>query len=111
MKASWKKLDSDAAKVCLEIILMVGNHTQQMSKDVASYGFIRTINYEDIFLLMIEGGLVFENALSILLNKKKKCLKKLQDSCDYTYDTEIFRIVWNFYSSIIQVYFLRLEWS
>ena len=42
-----------------------------MSKDVASYGFIRTINYEDIFLLMIERGLVFENILSILLNAKK----------------------------------------
>ena len=71
MKASWKKLDSDATKVCLEIILMVRNHTLQMSKDVASYGFIRTINYEDIFLLMIERRLVFENALSILLNAKK----------------------------------------
>ena len=71
MKARWKKLGSDAAKVCLEIILMVGNHTLQMSKDVASYGFIRTINYKDICSLMIERGLVFENALSILLNAKK----------------------------------------
>ena len=50
---------------------MVGNHTLQMSKDVTSYGFIRTIDYEDICSLMIERGLVFENALSILLNAKK----------------------------------------
>ena len=65
MKARWKKLDSDVTKVCLDIIIMVGNHTLQMSKDVASYGFIRTINYKDICSLMIERGLVFENALSM----------------------------------------------
>ena len=77
MKASWKKLDSDAIKVCLEIILMVCNHTLQMSKDFASYGFITSINYEDIFLLMIERGLVFENTLSILLNAKTKMFEKV----------------------------------
>ena len=77
MKASWKKLDLDATKVCLEIILTVCKHSLEMSKDVVSYGFIRPMDYEEICLVMVKNGLIFENALSILLNAKRLGAKKL----------------------------------
>lgn len=59
MKASWKKLDLDATKVCLEIILTVCKHSLEMSKDVVSYGFIRPMDYEEICLVMVKNGLIF----------------------------------------------------
>jgi hypothetical protein len=77
MKASWKKLDLDATKVCLEIILTVCKHSLEMSKDVVSYGIIRPMDYEEICLVMVKNGLIFENALSILLNAKRLGAKKL----------------------------------
>ena len=48
-----------------------------MSKDVVSYGFIRPMDYEEMCLAMVKNGLIFENALSILLNAKRLGAKKL----------------------------------
>ena len=44
---------------------------------MVSYGFIRPMDYEEICLVMVKNGLIFENALSILLNAKRLGAKKL----------------------------------
>ena len=85
MKASWKRLDLDVTKFCLEIILIA--HPRKLSvtkatcepwwtlcEDAVSF---RTLTYEDICLLMFEMGLVWQNVLPILVNAKRLGAKRL----------------------------------
>ena len=120
MKASWKRLDLDVTKFCLEIILITHPlklfvteatcpNLDRLCKEARSTlceDAVSFNTYEDIYLQMVEIGLVWQNVLSIQKDLvQRNCLQKFRDLCGYTYDSEISRIPLNFYFLIIRIYF------
>ena len=90
MKAAWKKLDPDAIKTCLEIMLEIRHHIVQ-GENAINYSFIyfldRESSLEDICLSILDNGLSLQNVINVLINSRRLGAKKLLGKVD--------RFMWN----------------